>query len=108
MLEVNVSRSEWRADIERRVCPESEFARREIGSDVIASTVARKKLMIIFGTRPEIIKLAPVVKALERSAERFETVVVNTGQPFDSLHAFLDSFGVHVAYDLDVLQPAQS
>ena len=110
MLEVNVSRSEWRADIDRRVCPESELARREIGSDATASTVARKKLklMIIFGTTPEIIKLAPVVQALERSAERFETVVVNTGQPFDSLQAFLDRFGVHVTHDLDVLQPAQS
>ncbi len=66
-----------------------------------------KKIAVFVGTRPEGIKLAPVIKALEAAAG-FEPVVVNTGQHREMLQQVIDLFGVRVDHDLAVMQPNQT
>jgi UDP-N-acetylglucosamine 2-epimerase (non-hydrolysing) len=66
-----------------------------------------RRIMIIYGTRPEAIKLAPVVRAM-RDALELDPVVVLTGQHrsiVDQVHAM---FGIEPDHDLDVIQPRQS
>ena len=63
--------------------------------------------MVIFGTRPEAIKLAPVIGVLEAS-QRLEPVVVVTGQHRAMLHEVLETFAIVPDIDLDILQPGQS
>ena len=53
-----------------------------------------KKVMLIFGTRPEAIKMCPLVLELERRKEEFETVVCVTGQHRQMLDQILDCFHV--------------
>lgn len=67
----------------------------------------KKKVMTVFGTRPEAIKMAPVVQAL-RSSEELRTVVVVTAQHREMLDQVLDIFGITPDYDLDIMQDAQS
>lgn len=67
-----------------------------------------KKVMICFGTRPEAIKMCPLVKALARRPEAFETVVCVTGQHREMLRQVLDVFGVEPKYDLAVMEPRQT
>jgi UDP-N-acetylglucosamine 2-epimerase (non-hydrolysing) len=64
------------------------------------------KILTVFGTRPEAIKLAPVVRALEADP-RFVSVVCVTGQHRDMLDQMLDFFGMAAAHDLDLMQPDQ-
>lgn len=64
-------------------------------------------IMPIFGTRPEAIKMAPIVAALEASAD-FECVVTVTGQHREMLDQVNDLFGIKPAHDLDILQHGQS
>ncbi len=59
------------------------------------------------GTRPEAIKLAPVVAALER-ADGFEPLVVNTGQHRELIEQVITLFGIHVDRDLAVMEPNQA
>jgi UDP-N-acetylglucosamine 2-epimerase (non-hydrolysing) len=61
------------------------------------------KVMVVSGTRPEAIKLAPVVQALETS-KNFETIVVATGQHRSMLDQVNNLFGIEPRYDLDVLK----
>ena len=65
------------------------------------------KVLTVFGTRPEAIKLAPVVRALEASAD-FESVVCVTGQHRAMLDQMLGFFGMDARHDLDVMQPDQT
>ncbi len=65
------------------------------------------KAMSIFGTRPEVIKLAPVIQKLERSPH-FESVLVTTGQHREMLGQALDQFGISPHYNLDIMAPGQS
>jgi UDP-N-acetylglucosamine 2-epimerase (non-hydrolysing) len=65
------------------------------------------KVLTVFGTRPEAIKLAPVVRALEADP-RFESVVCVTGQHRAMLDQMLDFFGITAAHDLDLMQPDQA
>ncbi len=67
----------------------------------------RKKVLVVFGTRPEAIKMAPVVKELERSPW-FEPRVVVTAQHREMLDQVLRLFGIVPAHDLDVMRPGQS
>ncbi|MHB8858938.1 MAG: non-hydrolyzing UDP-N-acetylglucosamine 2-epimerase [Thermoleophilia bacterium] len=62
--------------------------------------------MTIFGTRPEVIKLAPVISELETSPN-FEPVLVTTGQHREMLGQALDQFGIIPDYNLDIMQPDQ-
>lgn len=66
-----------------------------------------KKIMPIYGTRPEAIKVAPIVKALNE-ADEFECVVVVTGQHREMLDQVNELFGITPDYDLDVIQPRQT
>lgn len=66
-----------------------------------------KKVMIIFGTRPEAIKMCPVVKAFQDSS-KVKTVVCVTGQHREMLKQVLDVFDVVPDFDLDIMKPDQT
>lgn len=68
----------------------------------------KKKIMSIFGTRPEAIKMAPLVKELEKQSDTLDSVVVVTAQHRDMLDQVLDSFSIVPDYDLNIMQPNQS
>jgi len=63
-------------------------------------------VLIIFGTRPEAIKLAPVIKALN-SDERFKTIVCSTGQHREMLNQVLEIFKLKLDHDLDLMRNNQ-
>ncbi|MBE6632616.1 MAG: UDP-N-acetylglucosamine 2-epimerase (non-hydrolyzing) [Ruminococcaceae bacterium] len=66
-----------------------------------------KKVMLVFGTRPEAIKMCPLVKEL-KARKNIETVVCVTGQHRQMLDAVLDTFGVVPEYDLSVMKEKQT
>jgi UDP-N-acetylglucosamine 2-epimerase (non-hydrolysing) len=65
------------------------------------------KLLAVFGTRPEAVKIAPVIKALERESS-VETRLCVTGQHRDLLDAALDFFSLRPDFDLQVMAPEQA
>ncbi len=65
-----------------------------------------KKVMLVFGTRPEAIKMAPLVKAFQASSD-FETVVCVTAQHREMLDQVLNLFEIVPEYDLDIMKPGQ-
>ena len=65
------------------------------------------RIAVFMGTRPEAIKMAPVVEALEH-ADDMEAVVVSSGQHREMLAQVVDRFGIHVDHDLEVMQPNQT
>ena len=67
----------------------------------------KKKIMLVFGTRPEAIKMCPLVEEL-KGREGIETVVCVTGQHRQMLDAVLDAFGVVPDYDLSVMREKQT
>ncbi len=67
-----------------------------------------KKILCLFGTRPEIIKLAPVLRALESRPETFDVLRVASSQHVTLLHPFANHFGVRIDRDLAVMQDAQT
>lgn len=67
----------------------------------------RIRLMVVFGTRPECIKLAPVIKALMGCSD-FEVVITVTAQHREMLDQFLSFFGLHPNYDLNIMQRGQT
>ena len=67
----------------------------------------RKKVMLVFGTRPEAIKMCPLVKELEKD-ERIETIVCVSGQHKEMLKQVLDIFNVIPKYDLAIMQEQQT
>lgn len=69
--------------------------------------IVKKKIMPIYGTRPEAIKVAPIVKSLQ-DCDEFECVVVVTGQHREMLDQVNELFGITPDYDLDVIQPRQT
>lgn len=66
-----------------------------------------KKIMLVFGTRPEAIKMAPLAKELEKYPEQFETVVCVTAQHRQMLDQVLQLFAISPRYDLDIMKPGQ-
>ncbi|HVX12977.1 MAG TPA: UDP-N-acetylglucosamine 2-epimerase (non-hydrolyzing) [Pirellulales bacterium] len=62
----------------------------------------------VFGTRPEAIKMAPVVRELERQSTRVRSVICSTGQHREMLDQVLDLFGIQPHYHLGLMQPDQS
>lgn len=66
------------------------------------------KVMTIFGTRPEAIKMAPLVLELERQSDRFESIVTITAQHREMLDQVLEIFGISPDYDLDIMEANQS
>ena len=67
----------------------------------------RKTVLCIFGTRPEAIKMVPVIRALQ-SSNWARCIVVVTAQHRDLLDQMLTRFGIAVDYDLNIMQPKQS
>ena len=66
-----------------------------------------KKIMLVFGTRPEAIKMAPLVKEFEKHADEVETIVCVTGQHREMLDQVLTIFDIHPDYDLNIMQQGQ-
>ena len=67
-----------------------------------------KRIGIIFGTRPDAIKMAPVVFELRKHASDFEPVVISTGQHRQMLDQVLEVFGVRTDIELDLMQHNQT
>lgn len=65
------------------------------------------KVMSVFGTRPEAIKMCPLVKQFEKE-EEIESIVCLTGQHREMLQQVIDIFGTKVHYNLDIMQPRQT
>lgn len=65
------------------------------------------KIMLVFGTRPEAIKMAPLVKECQRNADFFETIVCVTAQHREMLDQVLDLFEITPDYDLNIMQQGQ-
>lgn len=70
--------------------------------------IAKKKIMVIFGTRPEATKMCPVVKELYRRTEWFETKVVVTGQHREQLNQALSHFGIQPDVNLSLMKENQT
>lgn len=66
-----------------------------------------KTIMPVFGTRPEAIKMAPLVKELEKYPNDFKTVVCVTGQHREMLDQVLKIFDIHPDYDLNIMKQGQ-
>jgi len=66
-----------------------------------------KKILIVFGTRPEAIKMAPLVKEFEKNQNFFNTKVCVTAQHREMLDQVLDLFDITPEYDLDIMKPDQ-
>jgi UDP-N-acetylglucosamine 2-epimerase (non-hydrolysing) len=65
------------------------------------------RVAVFIGTRPEAIKMAPVVAALSAS-DKFQSLVVNTGQHRELIEQVISLFGIHVDRDLAVMEPNQA
>lgn len=66
-----------------------------------------KKILLVFGTRPEAIKMCPMAQAL-RADSRFEPIVCVTAQHRQMLDQILDLFAIKPEYDLNLMQPGQT
>lgn len=66
-----------------------------------------KTVMLIFGTRPEAIKMAPLVKEFQKFPDRFKTVVCVTGQHREMLDQVLSIFNIKPDYDLNIMRQGQ-
>ena len=67
-----------------------------------------RKVMLVFGTRPEAIKMCPLVNELKSRPDEFETVVCVTGQHREMLDQVLRVFGVVPDHDLAIMKPGQT
>jgi UDP-N-acetylglucosamine 2-epimerase (non-hydrolysing) len=66
-----------------------------------------RKIAVFIGTRPEAIKMAPVIAALE-AAEGLKPLVISTGQHREMIEQVIDLFGIHVDADLEAMEPGQT
>jgi UDP-N-acetylglucosamine 2-epimerase (non-hydrolysing) len=67
----------------------------------------KTRILIVMGTRPEVIKLAPVVIGARNRPDEFQTLVVATSQHREMLDQMLDTFQIAVDFDLDIMKPNQ-
>jgi UDP-N-acetylglucosamine 2-epimerase (non-hydrolysing) len=73
-----------------------------------AGSARKVKVLTLFGTRPEVIKLAPVIRELESRPEQFTTINVSSSQHTDLLHPLVRDLGLRIDHDLKVMQPNQT
>ncbi|HEY7634321.1 MAG TPA: UDP-N-acetylglucosamine 2-epimerase (non-hydrolyzing) [Gemmatimonadales bacterium] len=66
------------------------------------------RVLSVFGTRPEAIKMAPIVHALQAAPDRFESLICVSAQHRTMLDQVLGVFGLHADHDLDLMTPGQS
>jgi UDP-N-acetylglucosamine 2-epimerase (non-hydrolysing) len=70
--------------------------------------ILRRTILFVFGTRPEAIKLSPLILRLRRSPDAFVVKVCVTAQHRGMLDQVLEAFGIRADYDLDIMQPGQT
>ncbi len=70
--------------------------------------MSKKKIMVVFGTRPEAIKMAPVILELKKNSDLFETCIVVTAQHREMLDQILRAFGIVSNFDLNIMTADQS
>lgn len=68
----------------------------------------RKKIAVIFGTRPDTIKMAPIILELQNNAEYFDVLTIATAQHRQMLDQVLEVFKIKPDYDLDIMAPKQT
>lgn len=68
----------------------------------------KKKIAIVFGTRPEAIKMAPVILELKKYQQEFEPCIIVSAQHREMLDQVLSVFSIKPDYDLDIMKPNQS
>ncbi len=68
----------------------------------------KKKIAVVFGTRPDTIKMAPVILELQKFPEQFEVLTIATAQHRQMLDQVLDVFQIKSSYDLDIMAPKQT
>jgi UDP-N-acetylglucosamine 2-epimerase (non-hydrolysing) len=66
------------------------------------------RILSVFGTRPEAIKMAPVIRELGRHSDQIESVLCSTGQHREMLRQVLSIFGITPDIDLDLMEPGQT
>lgn len=66
-----------------------------------------RKILLVFGTRPEAIKMSPLVKEFQKYPDRFETLVCVTGQHREMLDQVLDIFDIKPDFDLNIMKQGQ-
>lgn len=66
-----------------------------------------KKILVVFGTRPETIKMAPIIKEIE-SRSNLNLVVCSTGQHKEMVAQVVETFGIKVNYNLNIMKPKQN
>ena len=65
------------------------------------------KVMLVFGTRPEAIKMAPLIKEFQKYSSDFQTIVCVTGQHREMLDQVLHIFDIEADYDLNIMKQGQ-
>ena len=73
----------------------------------IVGIIIMKNMMLVFGTRPEAIKMSPLVKEFQKYPEKFETIVCVTGQHREMLDQVLHIFDIQPDYDLNIMKQGQ-
>ena len=73
----------------------------------IVGIIIMKNMMLVFGTRPEAIKISPLVKEFQKYPEKFETIVCVTGQHREMLDQVLRIFDIQPDYDLNIMKQGQ-
>ena len=73
----------------------------------IVGIIIMKNMMLVFGTRPEAIKMSPLVKEFQKYPEKFETIVCVTGQHREMLDQVLRIFDIQPYYDLNIMKQGQ-
>lgn len=88
---------------------ETDFSAQNDLEGVNALTLQKKwKVMTIFGTRPEAIKMAPLVLELEKHSDEIESIVTVTAQHREMLDQVLETFGIIPNYDLNIMKSRQT
>lgn len=79
----------------------------QISLHILSQMKELKKIILVFGTRPEAIKMCPLVKTFQQDADNFQTIVCVTGQHREMLDQVLDIFEVTPDYDLNIMKEGQ-
>jgi UDP-N-acetylglucosamine 2-epimerase (non-hydrolysing) len=67
-----------------------------------------KKILFIFGTRPEAVKMAPLIKEVQKHPDKLQAIVCLTGQHREMLDQVNEFFGIKADYDMNLMKPNQS
>ena len=79
-----------------------------LGESALYASDYRPRVLLVVGTRPEVIKMAPVALELRAQRGEFDTVVCSTGQHRDMLDQTLADFGLELNFNLDLMTPRQN